>query len=47
MNSKIRALQTATLAGALFAATAHAGGPLYMFNETTPFAWRVPSARGG
>ncbi len=41
MNSKIRTLQTAALAGAMLAITAQAGGPLYMFNETTPFAWDV------
>lgn len=41
MNSKIRTIQTIALAGALLSLTAQAGGPLYMFNETTPFAWDV------
>ena len=41
MNSKKRAIQVAALAGAMLAMTAQAGGPLYMFNETTPYTWDV------
>lgn len=41
MNSKIRTLQTVALTGALLSVVAQAGGPLYMFDESTPYVWDV------